>query len=231
MSLASHPLPEIPAETARVARAAFRQSNPWLQWRDQLGAIDPDQAFASRLALVGQPAVAPWRLALVTLWQLAEGLTDRPAAEAVRSRLDWKYLLAWPLDDPGFDASVLCEFRERLLVGEAESLWLGRLLEVGSERQWLKGRGRQRTDATHGVAAARLLTRLELVTATFQQALNVLARAAPAWVLEALSRRRGRALRCPLERISMAAIRLGPHRLGRAGRRSRPSMARLALVL
>jgi transposase len=184
LSLANHPLPEIPAETARVARAAFPQSNPWLQWRDQLGAIYPDQAFASLLAMVGQPAVAPWRLALVTLLQFAEGWTDRQAAEAVRSRRDWKYLLALPLDDPGFDASVLCEFRERLLGGAAESLWLGRLLEVCSERQLLKWRGRQRTDATHVVAAARLLTRLELVTATFQQALHVLARAAPAWVLE-----------------------------------------------
>src|SRR5262245_25689176 len=140
MSLANHPLPEIPAETMRVARAAFPKSNPWLQLRDQLGVIYQDQAFASLFAVVGQPAIAPWRLALVTLLQFAEGLTDRQAADAVRSRLDWKYLLALSLDDPGFDASVLCEFRERLLTGEAASLLLDRLLEVCSERKLLKSR-------------------------------------------------------------------------------------------
>jgi transposase len=184
VSLAHDPLPEIPAETARFARASFPKGNPWLQLRDQLGVIYQDQAFASLFAVVGQPAIAPWRLALVTLLQFAEGLTDRQAADAVRSRLDWKYLLALPLDDPGFDASVLCEFRERLVAGDAVSLLLDRLLEVCTERKLLKSRGRQRTDATHVVAASRLLTRLELVTATLQQTLNVLAEAAPGWVLE-----------------------------------------------
>jgi transposase len=89
MSLANHPLPEIPAETMRVARAAIPKNNPWLQLRDQLGAIYQDQAFASLFAVVGQPAIAPWRLTLITLLQFAEGLTDRQAADAVRTRLDW----------------------------------------------------------------------------------------------------------------------------------------------
>lgn len=184
MSLAHHPIPEIPAETARVARAAVPKGNPWLQLRDQLGPIYQDEAFASLFAVVGQPAIAPWRLALVTLLQFAEGLTDRQAADAVRTRLDWKYLLALPLDDPGFDGSVLCEFRDRLLAGDASSLLLDRLLKVCNERKLLKSRGRQRTDATHVVAASRLLTRLELVTATLQQSLNILAEVAPDWVLE-----------------------------------------------
>jgi transposase len=184
MSLGHHTIPEIPTETVRVARAAFPKGNPWLQLRDQLGPIYQDEAFASLFAIVGQPAIAPWRLALVTLLQFAEGLTDRQAADAVRSRLDWKYLLALSLDDPGFDASVLCEFRERLLAGDPASLLLDRLLEVCNEHKLLKSRGRQRTDATHVVAASRLLTRLELVTATLQQTLNILAEVAPDWVLE-----------------------------------------------
>jgi transposase len=189
MSLANQPLPQIPAETARVARAAFPKGNPWLQLRDHLGVIYQDEAFCSLFATLGQHAIAPWRLTLVTLLQFAEGLSDRQAVDAVRSRLDWKYLLALPLDDSGFDASVLCEFRERLLRGDAESLLLERLLEVCHQQKWLKQRGRQRTDATHVVSAARLLTRLELVTATLQQALNVLATANPEWVLK----------HCPLE--------------------------------
>jgi transposase len=184
MSLANHPLPEIPAETIRVARAAFRKGNPWLQLRDQLGVIYQDQAFASLFSVVGQPAIAPWRLTLVTLLQFAEGLTDRQAADAVRSRLDWKYLLSLSLDDPGFDASVLCEFRERLLTGDAATLLLDRLLEVCREHKLLKTRGRQRTDATQVMAASRLLTRLELAAATLQQALNILAETAPDWLLK-----------------------------------------------
>jgi transposase len=190
----------------RVARAAFPKGNPWLLLRDQLGAIYQDQAFASLFAVVGQPAIAPWRLALVTLLQFAEGLTDRQAADAVRSRLDWKYLLALPLDDPGFDASVLCEFRDRLLAGDAASLLLDRLLEVCNERKLLKPRGRQRTDATHVVAASRLLTRLELVTVTLQQALNNLAEAAPHWVLE----------HCPLVWGERYGARLSEFRLPRS---------------
>ena len=203
LSLAQSPLPEIPLETARVARAAFPRSNPWLQLRDQLGVIYQDQAFASLFASVGQPAIAPWRLALVTLLQFAEGLTDRQAADAVRSRWDWKYLLALPLADPGVDASVLCEFRERLVRGDAATLLLERLLGVCTERKLLKSRGLQRTDATHVVAAARVLTRLELVTATWPQAFNVLATVAPAWVVE----------QCPAEWGERYGARLSELRL------------------
>ena len=90
----------------------------WL--RDELGAIYTDEEFADLYPERGQPALAPWRLALVTLLQYVEDLTDRQAAEAVRTRLDWKYLLGLELTDPGFDASVLVEFRQRLLAQGAE---------------------------------------------------------------------------------------------------------------
>jgi transposase len=203
MSLANQPIPEIPAETARVARAAFPKGNSWLKLRDELGTIYQDQEFAGLFAIVGQPAIAPWRLTLVTLLQFAEGLSDRQAADAVRSRLDWKYLLALPLDDEGFDSSVLCEFRERLLLANAESLLLERLLAVCQQRKLIKARGRQRTDATQVVAAARVLTRLELVTATLQQALNVLATVVPEWVLQ----------HCPLPWGELYGERLSEFRL------------------
>jgi transposase len=81
-----------------------------------------------RCLFQGQPAQPPWRLALVTLLQFAEGLSDRQAANAVRSRIDWKYALRLELTDPGFDASVLSEFRTRLITGEAESLLFDTLL-------------------------------------------------------------------------------------------------------
>ena len=109
------PLPPVPDDTVRVARAAFRRGNPYMLLRDRLGAVFADADFTDLYPTLGQPAYAPWRLALVTLLQFREGLSDRQAAEAVRGRIDWKYLLALDLADAGFDHSVLCEFRGRLL--------------------------------------------------------------------------------------------------------------------
>jgi transposase len=123
-----------------------------------------------------------WRLALVTILQFREDLPDRRAAEAVRARIDWKYLLGLELADPGFDASVLCEFRARLLQGAAEERLLGRLLARCRELGLLKARGRQRTDATHVLAAIRALNRLELLGETLRAALNELAAVAPDWL-------------------------------------------------
>jgi transposase len=172
----------IPEDTARVAHAAFPKGHPYLRLRDELGAIFADRAFAGLFATRGRPAVAPAQLALVTILQFAEGLSDAQAADAVRARIDWKYVLSLELDDPGFDASVLCEFRGRLLAGEQETLLLDTLLALCRERGLLKARGRQRTDSTHVLAAVRALNRLEVVGETMRHALNSLAVAAPAWL-------------------------------------------------
>jgi transposase len=182
MSLKPDPIQPVPEETARIAHAAFRKGNPLLRLRDELGAIFADADFADLFPRLGQPGLPPWRLALVTILQFRENLPDRQAAEAVRARIDWKYLLGLELTDPGFDHSVLCEFRARLLEGGAEERLLGKLLEVCQARGLLKARGRQRTDATHVLASIRVLNRLELVGESLRAALNELAAAAPAWL-------------------------------------------------
>src|SRR3954462_8098640 len=125
MSLKPARIHPVPGEPARVPRAPFRRGNPLLNLRDELGAIFADADFADLFPKLGQPGLAPWRLALVTLLQFREALPDRRAAEAVRARIDWKYLLGLDLTDPGFDPSVLCEFRSRLLEGSAEERLLG----------------------------------------------------------------------------------------------------------
>src|ERR671920_731451 len=130
--------PPVPDATARVARAAFPRGNPYLLLRERLGAVFRDGDFADLYPELGQPAYAPWRLALVTLLQFREGLSDRQAAEAVRARIDWKYLLALGLDDPGLDHSVLCEFRGRLLAGEAAERLLARVVEAARGAGLLK---------------------------------------------------------------------------------------------
>jgi transposase len=182
MSLPPRRPPAVPADTAAVARAAFRRGNPYLQVRDTLGPLFADADFYALYAHEGQPALSPACLALVTLLQYAEGLADRHAADAVRSRIDWKYLLGLSLDDSGFDASVLSEFRGRLVKGNAEAQLFDRLLAVFRDQGMLRAGGEQRTDSTHVLAAVTMLNRLERVGETLRYALNVLAHVAPAWL-------------------------------------------------
>ncbi len=182
MSLHSKSIEPVPEETARIARAAFPKGNGYLRLRDEIGSLYTDEAFADLFPTHGQPAEAPWRLAVITVLQFAESLSDRQTADAVRARLDWKYLLGLPVDDAGFDASVLCEFRARLLAGGAEQRLLDLLLERFHEHKLLKARGRQRTDSTHVLSAVRALNRLQCVGETMRHALNSVAVAAPEWL-------------------------------------------------
>src|SRR5215210_1754434 len=178
------PIGPVPEDTARVARAAFPKGTTYVQMRDVLGAIYADEDFAELFEVRGRPAIAPWRLALVTLMQFSEGLSDRQAAEAVRARIDWKYALGLQLTDPGFDFSVLSEFRSRLLEGGKERLLLEKLLEGCKERGYLKVRGRQRTDSTHVLGSLRILSKWERTAETMRAALNALASVDPAWLQE-----------------------------------------------
>src|SRR5499426_3446092 len=186
MSLHPHSIAPVPEETARVARAAFPKGHPYLTFREALGTIFQDEDFASLYAHTGQPGFTPWRLALVTIMQFRANLADRQASEAVRARIDWKYLLGLPLTDPGFDFSVLCEFRDRLLAGSAAALLLDKLLARCRTLGLLKVRGQQRTDSTHVLAAIRVMNRLELFAETLRAALNEVATVAPTW-LQALA--------------------------------------------
>jgi transposase len=172
----------VPAMTAQVARAAFPKGCLAIRVRDALGELFEDDQFAELFAARGRPAVSPARLALVSVLQFAEGLSDRQAADTVRGRIDWKYALGLELTDTGFDASVLSEFRARLVAGDGAEQLLSSMLDRLRERGLVGRGGRQRTDATHVLAAVRELNRLELVTETLRAALEALAAAAPTWL-------------------------------------------------
>ncbi|WP_406473341.1 IS1182 family transposase [Streptomyces sp. NBC_01615] len=182
MSLRPVPAPSVPEATARVARAAFRKGCLAMRIRDELGPLFEDEQFARAFPRRGGPAWSPGQLAMVSVLQFAEGLTDRQAADAVRGRIDVKYALGLELDDPGFDFSVLSEFRDRLVVHGLEELVLNRLLERVSELGMVRAGGRQRTDSTHVLAAVRTLNRMEFVGETLRAALETLAVAAPGWL-------------------------------------------------
>ncbi|MFD9378639.1 IS1182 family transposase [Streptomyces sp. NPDC059999] len=184
MSMRPDGFGEIPAETVRVARAAFPKGSLAIRVRDELGVLFRDEEFADLFPAQGKPAWSPGRLALVLVLQFVEGLTDRQAAESVRARIDFKYALGLDLGDPGFDFSVLSEFRDRLVGADAGRRVLDGILATSREKGLLKTAGRARTDSTHVESSARALNWLEMVTETLRSALNVLAEAAPDWVRE-----------------------------------------------
>jgi transposase len=173
---------QVPDETARVARAAFPKGNLYMEMQAELGMIYTNPQFASLFSSTGQPAEDPARLALILVMQALEGLPDRQTADAVRGRIDWKCALALELTDPGFDASVLSEFRMRLVSGGLEMHLLDTLLTLLQQRGLLQARGKQRTDSTQILAAIRTINRLELVIETVRHALNRLALVAPDWL-------------------------------------------------
>jgi transposase len=186
--LRPEPVPEVPAETARLAWRVHPKGTEELRVRDALGALFADEDFlAGELAgtypPTGQPALSPALLAAVTVLQFAHNLSDREAATAAADRISWKYLLGLELDAPGFDPSVLCEFRARLVAapGRADRL-LGVLLERLRAAGLVRAGGRQRTDATHVLAAVRRLNRIEQVGETLRSALEAVARVDPDWL-------------------------------------------------
>ncbi|MCX5321302.1 IS1182 family transposase [Streptomyces sp. NBC_00120] len=172
----------VPELTARVVRASFPKGTLAVRVREALGPLFEDESFAGAFPGRGRPAVSPGALALVSVLQYAEGLTDRQAADQVRARMDWKFLLGLELDDPGFDFSVLCDFRARLIEHGLEEKVLDLVLERISELGLLRAGGRQRTDSTHVFAAVRTLNRMEFVGETLRAALEALSAAAPQWL-------------------------------------------------
>jgi transposase len=183
MTLRPQPLPPVPEATAAAVQAAFPKGNLYVDLRAEFGTLYNDQLFADLYPPAGRPVeVAPWRLALVVVMQYMEGLTDRQAADAVRRCIDWKYALSLDLHHPGFDFTLLHDFRQRLLAHEAAQRLLDTFLATCKTRGWIKARGTQRTDSTHVLAAIRTLHRLACVLEAMHWALNQLSDVAPAWV-------------------------------------------------
>lgn len=220
MSLKPLPFGEVPSLTARVARAAFPKGSLCLRIRDMLGPVFTDDQFAELFPRRGRPGLSPARLVWVLVLQFAEDLTDRQAADAVRSRIDWKYLLGLELEDPGFDFSVLSEFRDRLIEADAHQRVLDTLLARLVEEKLLKAGGKARTDSTHVLGAVRVLNRLENVFTTMQTALEQVAEAAPRWVESwmpsAWQALYGTVLKLPKSDVDRAALGAV---IGRDGRR------------
>src|SRR5437762_12463378 len=153
MSMQRRPWPDVPEQTARMARASSRKGNLAMRIRDELGQVYEDARFSAAFGVRGRPGISPAQLMIASVLQFSEGLTDRQTAEAVRDRITWKYALGLELEDPGFDPSVLSEFRARLVDGDLTSVALDALLERLAGLGLLKAGGRARTDSTHVLGA------------------------------------------------------------------------------
>ena len=182
MSLQPRRLPEVPADTARAAKAAFPKGSLAIRIRDELGEVWSDQRFQDLFGNRGRPGISPAQLMIVLVLAMVENLTDRQAADMARRAIDWKYALGLALDDPGFDFTVLSEFRARLVAGSMETEALDALLIALAGLGLVKSGGRQRTDSTHVLGRLRSLNRLELAGESIRAALEALAAAAPAWL-------------------------------------------------
>ncbi|MGH3237495.1 MAG: transposase [Streptosporangiaceae bacterium] len=176
------PDPQVAAAIGAMYGSRKRERPLAVEIRGRLGQWLADEDFAAAFGIRGRPGWPPSRLALVTVLQRAEKLTDRLAAEAVRARLDWKYLLGLALDDPGFDHSVLAEFRAKAAGAGLEQVALDALLERLVSAGLVKAGGKQRTDSTHVVAAVAALNRLELAGEAVRAAAEALAAAHPGWL-------------------------------------------------
>ncbi len=171
---------EIPEETRRLAVKLYeRKPTVAYKMAVELGGVFEDADFENLYSNLGQSSASPAILATILVLQSTEGLTDRQAEEATRSRVDWKFALRLSLDHPGVEHTVISEFRTRLLEGGAELLLLDKLLNELKKRGLIKDKGRQRTDSTIVISVARELNRLERIGEAMRNALNGLFDEAP----------------------------------------------------
>jgi transposase len=197
----------LPSDTAALGRELLADDDPYRVLGEQLADVVRDEDFAALYAPVGREAISPALLALVTLFQFLEDLPDRAAARAVVVRLDWKYALHLPLRYGGFDHSVLCYFRQRVLGGGQEALLFEAVLERLKALGFVKPRGKQRTDSLAVLGAVQQLSALETVSEALRLAVRALERADAGWAARALpaSFRERHARTRPDYRLSEAA--------------------------
>ena len=186
MSLKVRPVPPIPDDIATLIRQILPASHALVLMGDRLSQFISDEDFADLYPAEGKPALSPALLALVTVLQYWEFLSDRQAAHMVITRLDWKYALHLALAYAGFDHSVLCEFRQRLIAHDAQRRVFDQLLLALRQAGLLKGQHMQRTDSLAVLGAVRQLSRLELAMETLRLALVEIEQQDPAWLKAAV---------------------------------------------
>jgi transposase len=171
----------MPGETGRIGKTLLEEKNTYRLIGDELFEKLDERDFADLYSPEGKPGISPVILAFVTVFQFMEKLPDRQAAESLRMRMDWKYALHLPLEYGGFDFSVLSEFRDRLIAGQAEGRVFETLVEQIRGMGLIQERGKQRTDSIAMLTKVRRLSRLELVVETLRLAVGGVVKAEREW--------------------------------------------------
>jgi transposase len=171
----------MPEETGRIGRMLLKGNDPYRLIGDRLFEKWEEEEFADLYAREGKPGYSPVILAFVSVFQFMERVADRQAAQALRMRLDWKYALHLPLEDSGFDFSVLSEFRDRLIEGNAAQRVFEKLVEEIRALGLIKEHGKQRTDSIAMLTKVRRLCRVETVVETLRLAVVALVEADREW--------------------------------------------------
>ena len=174
----------MPEETGRIGKKLLEENDPYRLIGEQIFEKWEEGEFADLYSSEGKPGYSPVILAFVSIFQFMERLADRQAAQALRMRLDWKYALHLPLEDAGFDFSVLSEFRDRLIDGQAEKRVFEKLVEEIRAMGLIKERGKQRSDSIAMLVKVRRLSRIEMVVETLRLAVVALVTAHREWCEE-----------------------------------------------
>lgn len=208
MSNASVLLSPLPSDTAHATKEIFNLANAYLVIGDQANGWLRDIDLADCTPAPEQSVVPTPQLALMTIFQFAEDLSDRRTADAVRTRMDWKYALHLPLNYAGLDQAVLRKYRQRLAHSLAERLMLQHLTGHAAAIGLLPLTERQGVDVAEILIAIGHLNRIEELFDTLCSALGAIATRWPDWL-------RNRALPHWYERYSHPPVNLRlPH--GRA---------------
>lgn len=176
---------EIPARTRDAVEAMLPADSVCRLLGEKAEEIIDESALAAMYHQTGRGGINPVLLCFVLVLQFLDKLPDRRTAEMVKVRMDWKYALRQELNWPGFDYSSLCNFRKRLYAHGQEYLMFEQVLAYLSKSGYVQSK-RQRTDATHVLAAVERLSRLELVWETLRLALDALINADAKWVCRVL---------------------------------------------
>jgi transposase len=175
-------LPSMPLDTAHATREVFNLTNAYLIIGDQAERWLQDIGLTDQAAAPNQSPATRIRLAFITLFQFAEDLPDRLAVNALHTRMEWKYALHLPLNGPGFDYTLLREYRQRLARNPIDQLLLQHLIAQVTAIGLLPLTERQDISVTDVLVSVSNLGRIEDLFEALSAALVVLAARYPDWL-------------------------------------------------